>query len=246
MKGRLSLFFVSRLFVFVFIPCWAVIIIFGVAQVNFIDVLSQKYSIMGEGHGYWSGPETFKLYNVEYSETSDHPLSNDSTGGIFVEFGDHWTQVGGFALSTDATGGWTSEHAWVQFSVQASDEGNAVSWGSATASITFRPLVASMLVNPNYNEGGSGTLVSLVDLTDGSSILSIDDYLSNHTYLMSFDLSHIYTMSVTTAFVTNSGCDSFLTIESVSTVPESSTMAFLVSSLLGLGWVGKRFRMYLI
>ena len=196
--------------------------------VPFINVVSQQYWIWGEGYGYWSEPFNYTYYDM----TSSNPLYYD-TG--WISTGDQVTGAGAYMIRTSATGGYTENYAYLEAHVDVSDMGDAISFGQASASMVFQPLVNRLAL---HVEGSfyPFTNVYLINLTLNEIIL--DGFYANSSYLLDIDPNNNYMLRTQIPITQCSERTYSLNIRPVS---EPSTMLLLASGLLGLAGFRKNF-----
>jgi hypothetical protein len=192
------------------------------AHAAFIDLVSQSYRIHAYGAGYGPGPLGPV---VDYDETADTPISRQDD--VSSDHGGGY--VGQFFLSTSADGGLTPANAFVRTQNERWDIGFATAvTAEASAAITFRPLVADVVVEPHFfSELGSSS--GLLDVTADAAVLA---FTMPGARTVSLNLEHLYMI-----YASSSGIMSGATLSIASAgpaaVPESeSTLTFFV---VGLG-----------
>lgn len=187
--------FSRRLAINVFLSLVALVVEVAVSHADLITVLSQEYSIGGEG-SVPLGNVPVGTLTVSYDMTSSSPVSNDfsfSSPGSQFDFG--W-----IVMNASATGEVTSESASVAITRYFDNSGSGrILSGHASASITFLPLVNSMVLTPTL-DAGLGSLATITDVTTGSLLFS---QLGGGPYftpaLLSFNLGDVYAMSITSS-----------------------------------------------
>jgi hypothetical protein len=151
--GENAGFFVSGVFVFIFIISkrgglemkkviamfFSFLLLFaGIAHADIMNVLSQEYSI----EAYASAPAGMDYHWVSstYQETSSVPVSTFIHSPLVP-------QVHGVSkVWASANGGVTSEYAWLETSSSVGGEPDCFGKAYVSASITFSPLISTMLV----------------------------------------------------------------------------------------------------
>jgi hypothetical protein len=211
-----------------------VLLFAGISHADFIDVLSQEYSVENKLILMMQPPHP--NLTLTYKETSYFPVSRESTNyGIP-------NGSGGVYASSSANGGVTSEYAWVESKTSTDDKGGGIGYAHASSSITFSPLVNTMLVSAAYS-GFLPTTLELTDLTKNFTLYDfVDPYKRSKTenVLLSFDLSHIYTIVAATR------AEGFLYVDNASLriqpTPEPATLLLHGAGIVGLIGFRKKFR----
>jgi hypothetical protein len=213
-----------------------VLLLSGVAHAGFINIISQEYKISGYvdyAYGDISDDGTIQGYHEDYSDTSSLPVS----GGVFLPINPQGATADAYS---QASGGVTSEYAWLYAYKYSFSSGGpdylAFAFADAYASMTFSPLVSNMLVEIDNNS--SFGWVGLYDLTSGQLIANQPDKAMS-TFLISFDLSHIYeAVAGTNSYLgdDNSTEEYF----KIAPVPEPATMLLLGLGLIGLAGIRRK------
>ena len=204
-----------------------------VAAAPFVDVISQEYGIWGSGSGYNSQP----YYPTHYDIRGPNPLHYDT--GLIIT-GDNISGSGGYQIETSASGGFCEIKAWLDVYVETHDEGEAISFGSAYASMVFQPLLDTLVLYAYGDLTGLGGYVSLFDLTLNTLVLG-----GNHTtwsdpyYILRLDTNHFYKLTTQTEQINFDRRHHSLRI---TPVPEPSTIIFLGIALCLL--IGGRKKFY--
>lgn len=207
----------------------------GFAQADFINVLSQEYSIEGYIYAHFYQPDYHSLY-LSYQETSSFPVFHDLNN---LGLGPYST---GLVWSiASANGGVTSEYALVESRSTAGDKGGGPAYASASSSITFSPLVSTMLVSAEWSGLFWEGEANLIDLTSGSTLYSRlpQKQPGTEDIIISFDPSHIYSMNAVTSMNWNSSEYVSLRIQSI---PEPSTLLLLGAGIVGIVGFRRKFR----
>jgi hypothetical protein len=198
------------------------------AQADFINLISQSYHIQGAGTGI-----------VAYDVTSAVPITRE-------EIGKHYDPITGLQdgqaeVFTHTDGGVATQSAFVQASVATLEVSQpfvmTVGPATASAAITFRPLVSDVVVNTIalYGFPFIAGSAQLYDETIGAAVFAQGSNTMPMTYNVILDLSHLYTLSVLSSVGGSTGGEPFAVQSTIAPapVPESeTTLTFLV---VGLG-----------
>jgi hypothetical protein len=216
-----------RLFGRVGLALLAVVGLPQIAHADFINLVSQNYHVHGSGTGI-----------TTYDITSASPITQGASGVHINPITGN--PDGGVTISTSADGSVTAQSAFVREDLTAFDLGNAFAGPTAAdAAITFRPLVAGVVVttsgsgagNPNRFDFSHGS-AQLYDETIGAAVFALVGIQPPMTYNFMLDLSHLYTLSVSQS-VSSGGAMNFDVGANIAPVPESErTLTFFV---VGLG-----------
>ena len=206
----------------------------GVAQANFINVISQEYHI--ETHGqipivnFNNNPiEYYPPYHFSIELTSYSPVSISEKDIYQPPLEPPLEYMAVFVLGSEASGGVSALDAFVANYAFSDDYG----WGSAnvmaTSSITFTPLVSTISLSSDSHDFYRN---KLVDMTTDSLLFSEETFYCgsdcNSSLLLNLDLSHTYMMIAESYSVQG---HAFMKIASI---PEPATMLLLGLGLLGL------------
>ena len=217
----------------------AIVLVFaGVGHADFIRVISQEYHVDAGAGAQIVNTETDDWDPGNFlrcEKTSSGPVavycSTDSLPPLEFPL----SYAGGAVGWASAGGAVTAASASLWANASQEDIGGAFTWASASASLTFSPVVDAMqfsLSTAGFHD------FTLLDSTSDVLLYEHHGYIlwesdSVRMTLTSFDPSHTYSM------VPTGGGHGFSDL-SIAPIPKPATLPLLATGLVGLGGVAWR------